>query len=140
MGSTLYTERNSSIVDMRWVCLIFICAALVNFCSLASLNERLGPLTHGLRYKRAASDDEYVYEDVPVWVPPPGFVHPPSGIYALALTLFEGVPGVLSLMMTSADKVMYRKESFMGSEFITDQTLPLIFFKITLLPFSKLVK
>merc|ERR1712142_135982 len=76
MGSTLYTERNSSIVDMRWVCLIFICAALVNFCSLASLNERLGPLTHGLRYKRAASDDEYVYEDVPVWVPPPGFVHP----------------------------------------------------------------
>merc|ERR1711872_1128211 len=67
MGSTLYTERNSSIVDMRWICLIFICAALVNFCSMASLNERS---------KRAASDDEYVYEDVLVWVPPPGFVHP----------------------------------------------------------------
>merc|ERR1711872_307885 len=75
---TLHTERNSSIVDMRWICLIFICAALVNFCSLASLNERLGPLTHGLRYKRAASDDEYVYEDVPdvTDYTPGGFIHP----------------------------------------------------------------
>merc|ERR1712025_575196 len=55
MGSTLYTERNSSIVDMRWICLIFFFAALVNFCSMAPLNERDRPLTHGLRSKRAAS-------------------------------------------------------------------------------------
>merc|ERR1711872_1179786 len=110
---TLYTERNSSIVDMRCICLLFICVALFNFCSMAPLN-----------------DDEYVYEDVPVWKPAQG----------KDLTLFEAVPNMLALMMTSVDSVRYRKERFVGNEFIMDQTLTIIFFKITLFPSSQLVK
>ena len=52
------------------------------------------------------------------------------------LTLFEAVPDMLAVMMTSVDSVMYRKERFVGNEFIMDQTLTLIFFKITLFPSS----
>merc|ERR1711872_665180 len=51
MGSAIYTARNIAI-DMRLICLIFICVALVNFCSMASLE----PASRGLRYKRAAGN------------------------------------------------------------------------------------
>ena len=56
------------------------------------------------------------------------------------LTLFEAVPNMLALMMTSVDRVRYRKERFVGNEFIMDQTLTIIFFKITLLPSCQLGK
>merc|ERR1712098_537425 len=58
--STLYTARYSSNIDidMRLICLIFICVALVNFCSMAPLE----PASHGLRYKRAAGNRDFPME------------------------------------------------------------------------------
>merc|ERR1712133_333581 len=60
--STLNTARNSSNIDidMRLICLIFICVSLVNFCSMAPLE----PASHGLRYKRAAGNK------FPLWLMP----------------------------------------------------------------------
>merc|ERR1712025_197398 len=60
MGSTLYTARNSSNIDidMRLICLIFICVALVNFCSMTPLE----PASHGLRSKRAAGNRDFPME------------------------------------------------------------------------------
>merc|ERR1712126_401620 len=68
--STLSTARNSSNIDidMRLICLIFICVSLVNFCSMAPLE----PASHGLRSKRAADNR------LPPWWPRPQTPRPIS--------------------------------------------------------------